>query len=151
VPWVLAITALRTKADDRHSITKQAFTTALHVGNLDSGVTAYRAFPQILHSLATHDDVRDDLAVILEQARDHVLAKQSGIPVAREPSGSHGNGLTRREREVLDLLSRGLPNKEIAKVLHITVGTVKAHVHQIYRKLDVRSRAEAILVARNEN
>jgi len=50
--------------------------------------------------------------------------------------------LTKREREVMDLLSEGLSNKEIATRLHIAVHTVKSHVHNILEKLALRSRLE---------
>lgn len=52
--------------------------------------------------------------------------------------------LTEREQELLELLVRGLTNREIAEELVITEGTAKWHVHNIYQKLDVSSRAEAI-------
>lgn len=52
--------------------------------------------------------------------------------------------LSEREQEVLALLVTGSSNKEIAEKLVITVGTAKWHVHNIYQKLDVGSRAEAI-------
>jgi two-component system, NarL family, nitrate/nitrite response regulator NarL len=52
--------------------------------------------------------------------------------------------LTAREREVLSLLDRGLSNKEIAGSLHITVATVKHHVHRILEKLKVPRRSAAV-------
>lgn len=52
--------------------------------------------------------------------------------------------LTRREREVLELLGQDLSNREIAHELVIEVGTVKNHVHSILKKLDVNSRRDAI-------
>ncbi len=52
--------------------------------------------------------------------------------------------LTERERAVFQHLIRGLSNAEIAQELIITVGTVKRHVHSIYGKLGVQSRAQAI-------
>ena len=52
--------------------------------------------------------------------------------------------LTERERELLRLLSTGLRNKEIADRLYISLDTVKKHVNNIYRKLHVQSRAEAV-------
>ena len=52
--------------------------------------------------------------------------------------------LSDREQEVLALLVAGRSNREIAEELVITVGTAKWHVHNIYQKLDVGSRAEAI-------
>lgn len=51
--------------------------------------------------------------------------------------------LTAREREVLNLIGEGLTNQEIAERLFIEVGTVKNHVHNILKKLDVSSREEA--------
>jgi DNA-binding NarL/FixJ family response regulator len=51
--------------------------------------------------------------------------------------------LTAREREVLSLIGDGLTNQEIAERLFIEVGTVKNHVHNILKKLDVNSREEA--------
>jgi DNA-binding NarL/FixJ family response regulator len=50
--------------------------------------------------------------------------------------------LTKRRREVATLARRGLSNREIAEKLGLTVGTVKAHLHAIYEKLDLRSRVE---------
>lgn len=51
--------------------------------------------------------------------------------------------LTPRETEVLALLARGLSNAEIAEQLHISVGTVRWHVKNIYRKLEVNNRVQA--------
>jgi DNA-binding NarL/FixJ family response regulator len=52
--------------------------------------------------------------------------------------------LTAREREVLNLLARGLSNREIAEELVITNKTVKNHLSRVYEKIGVHSRAEAI-------
>lgn len=56
--------------------------------------------------------------------------------------------LTQREHQILQLIIEGLQNKEIAHKLTITLGTVKWHVNQIYSKLGVRSRVQAIIRAR---
>lgn len=56
--------------------------------------------------------------------------------------------LTKREGEVLLLLEEALTNREIARRLYISEGTVKSHVHQILRKLNVRDREEAVRVLR---
>ncbi len=55
--------------------------------------------------------------------------------------------LTEREAEVLRLLARGQSNKEIAHTLQIGQDTVKTHVGHIFAKLDVQSRAQAVLCA----
>ena len=52
--------------------------------------------------------------------------------------------LTAREREVLELLGRGLSNRLIAQELHISEHTVKFHISSLYAKLDVSNRAEAV-------
>jgi DNA-binding NarL/FixJ family response regulator len=52
--------------------------------------------------------------------------------------------LTNREKEILELLSSGKYYKEIAADLHISIETVKSHCHNIYEKLHVSSRTEAL-------
>jgi len=57
-------------------------------------------------------------------------------------------GLSVREYEVLEHLAIGKSNKEIARDLHISPNTIKTHVSQIFQKLDVQRRAQAVQVAR---
>lgn len=52
--------------------------------------------------------------------------------------------LTPREKEVLEFLQAGLTNKEISKELSVSVNTVKYHIKNVYNKLDIRSRKEAV-------
>lgn len=58
--------------------------------------------------------------------------------------------LTSRECEVLQLLAKGLANKEIARELKLSVATVKNHLHSIFGKLNIKCRAEALVKVRNE-
>ena len=58
--------------------------------------------------------------------------------------------LTKREKELLELLSKGLLYKEIAQELGITIGTVKQHIHKIYDKLQVNNKTEAINLFRRQ-
>jgi two-component system response regulator DesR len=55
--------------------------------------------------------------------------------------------LTDRERDVLRLAKRGLPNPQIAQALHLSPGTVRNHFSAIYRKMGVHSRYEALVIA----
>ncbi len=55
------------------------------------------------------------------------------------------DALTKREEEVLDLLSKGCSTNEIGERLHIGLGTVNSHLKHIYEKLHVRSRTEAVI------
>jgi DNA-binding NarL/FixJ family response regulator len=56
--------------------------------------------------------------------------------------------LTPQQRRVLLLLTEGKPNKQIAFELEVTEATVKAHLSQIFRKLGVKSRTQAVIAAR---
>jgi DNA-binding NarL/FixJ family response regulator len=58
--------------------------------------------------------------------------------------------LTKREKEIVDLISEGLSNKEIAVRLHIATHTVKSHVHNILEKLALSSRLQIAAFARRE-
>lgn len=58
--------------------------------------------------------------------------------------------LTPREWEILHLIEQGMSNQEIANTLVIEMGTVKNHVHNILRKLDVQSRKHAVIFARQQ-
>ena len=57
--------------------------------------------------------------------------------------------LSPREREILELLAQGLPNKEIARRMGVNDGTVRWHLRHVYDKLHVRSRTEAALKFRS--
>ena len=56
--------------------------------------------------------------------------------------------LSRRETEILEHLARGLSYKQIAEALFIAQGTVRKHVENIYRKLQVHNKVSAIALAR---
>jgi DNA-binding NarL/FixJ family response regulator len=76
-----------------------------------------------------------------------VLPKAMTERLLHEPAASVGElseTLTTREREVLDLLGRGLSNKLIGRELHISEHTVKFHISSLYAKLGVNNRAEAV-------
>jgi len=98
---------------------------------------------------------RDEPETILQAIKD---VHQGGAPMSSEvarkvvetflqpvtPQDETSN-LSLREREVLELLAEGLPDKEIATKLSISMPTVRYHLKHIYDKLHVRSRTEAAL------
>lgn len=65
------------------------------------------------------------------------------------PSVTSGTNisLSVKEIEILQLLSKGLSNEEIAHQMHIKIGTVKSHVNSLFRKLDVTNRTKAVTLA----
>ncbi len=78
----------------------------------------------------------------------HIAARALGALARGETGGaSLIEALTDREVEVLQFLAQGLTNKDIAQTLFLSVRTVEAHLRNIYGKLNVRSRTEAVLWA----
>ncbi len=63
------------------------------------------------------------------------------------PLASPMNGLTKREHEIIQLVSKGLTNRQVAQRLQISMDTVKTYIHRILRKLDVKDRVQAVAVA----
>jgi DNA-binding NarL/FixJ family response regulator len=88
--------------------------------------------------------------------------RQGGAPMSREiarkvissfreplMAAADVEGLSPRELEILELLSAGYPNKEIAERVGLSDGTVRWHLRHVYHKLHVRSRMEAVLKFRS--
>lgn len=63
------------------------------------------------------------------------------------PAATEVEGLSEREREVFVLIAKGLSRKEVAELLHLSDNTIATHVRNVYRKLNISSRAEAALEA----
>jgi len=83
----------------------------------------------------------------LEAVIGDILAEFSQPPTS--PNDTSPDSLTEREREVLQLIAAGLSNAQIAERLVISIGTVKSHMHNIYGKLGVETRAQAIVRIRD--
>lgn len=76
------------------------------------------------------------------------LTQQVNDPRGEHPEQHHGNNnvFTAREREVLDLMRQGKPNKVIAHLLELSESTVKVYVRQIMKKVGARNRTHAIFL-----
>jgi LuxR family transcriptional regulator, maltose regulon positive regulatory protein len=94
---------------------------------------------------------RDDAAEGSEAARrlDGLLAACAPAPPAPLPRNGLVEVLTAREHEVLRLVADGRSNAEIARRLFVEQSTVKTHLVHVYRKLEVRSRTQALVRARD--
>ena len=91
-----------------------------------------------------HDPFIRDAGDVVDLILDHV----AGRPLTRRgPTRPPAACLTAREEEVLRLIAAGEANKEIAARLEITVATVERHVTNLYRKLNARGRADAVMAA----
>ena len=76
-----------------------------------------------------------------------ILEKRQAAVSLTESEKSTIETLSEREREILDLLAQGLSNKMIAAQLYLSVRTVEGHLANIYSRLSVHSRTEAMLIA----
>lgn len=79
------------------------------------------------------------------------LVKEFNRVTLNEKDKRDENDLTSREIEVLDLIAEGMINKEIAKQLYISEKTVKNHVSNIFKKLNVSDRTQAAIYAFKHN
>lgn len=78
---------------------------------------------------------------------DPIPAGRPGLALVPDPGAGNLVGtLSRRQREVMGLVSRGVRNAEIAARLRVSEKTVKNHVNQIFCKLGASSRVEAVLI-----
>jgi DNA-binding NarL/FixJ family response regulator len=137
-PAVEAICALRLHSPDAIERVVELEHAAFGTGAVDILVTAYRSAPELLTVLLRSSPQQERITGLIRAARDDDLARAVGQPIFT--AGDPRERLTRREREVYELLVGGLTNREIAKLLFIEESTVKAHAHHIYDKLGPRSR-----------
>lgn len=79
------------------------------------------------------------------------LVKEFNRVTLHEKGKHNENNLTAREIEVLELIAEGMINKQIAKQLYISEKTVKNHVSNIFRKLNVSDRTQAAIYAFKHN
>lgn len=88
------------------------------------------------------------IQLVKSRTRTVVVEKEIYLPPQDDPAINEIElkklDLTEREYEVLQLLSKGYSNAEIAENLFLSVSTIKTHVSNLFVKMDVRSRAQAI-------
>ena len=117
-------------------------------GALSAGASGFllkRTSPEELiaaiHTVAAGD------SLLSPSVTRRVIAPHGAQPAPDPPSEARLEELTPREREVLELIARGLSNGQIAAELVVEESTVKTHVKHILRKLRLRDRVHAVIFA----
>jgi len=118
----------------------------------------YESLPETVTGLLSKDEPPAALGIAIRQvARGEqyispslaiaILQKRQSKPPPTESERLVIDSLTDREREILNLLAQGLSNKLIATQLYLSVRTVEGHLANIYSRLGIHSRTEAMLMA----
>jgi DNA-binding NarL/FixJ family response regulator len=126
-------------------------TQVLVLSSLDREEYLYEALRAGADGYVLKDSAPDELAqAIRTVARGEVLvhpqlARRLLSQISRQARNNHPyESLTAREQEVLRLLARGLRNKEMAARLHVSERTINFHLANLYQKLNVSGRTEAL-------
>ncbi|HVV01427.1 MAG TPA: response regulator transcription factor [Verrucomicrobiae bacterium] len=127
---------------------------AAHVLMLTVYEDSDKIFDSLLAGASGYLLKRTPQAEILEAVRDvyrgnspmtgHIARKVVQYFNQRGHAQQEIEKLSKREREVLDRLAEGMPYKEIADILSVSIDTVRMHIKGIYGKLHVHSRGEAV-------
>ncbi|MFC9862236.1 MULTISPECIES: response regulator transcription factor [unclassified Streptomyces] len=100
-------------------------------------------FPELLHAVRV---VADGHALLAPEITGRLIAEFTRQRVSAPPVRDV-DGLTAREAEVLVLIAQGLSNGDIAERLTITDHTVKTHINRLFTKMELRDRAQAVILA----
>ncbi|MBX5474131.1 MAG: response regulator transcription factor [Thermoleophilia bacterium] len=127
---------IRKRFPDVKVVVLSVYTDAEHI----EAVLARGASGYIVKSISPRD-----LASAIRQAVEGTVYHAIGLPAAEDASTAAG--LTERELVILRAVARGMSNRAIGKELWVTEQTVKFHLTNIYRKLNVGNRTEAARAA----
>jgi LuxR family maltose regulon positive regulatory protein len=161
---ILGLQALALEAEGRHDEADAALSRALFLARPEGYVRPFLdlGWPlcELLERTAARDTapesggapmariagdyVRDLLDAFRQEGQRQRGQVVEAVPLASKQAEALVDPLTDREQEVLQLLAKGLSNKEIAARLVVAPSTVKQHLKNIYGKLDVHSRTQAV-------
>lgn len=116
-----------------------------HAGEMVSGIDTSRV------TLLPRSCSCEELLKAMRQVPDLLTGMDGTATRARRVKGvpaaeSIASALSRRQRQIMAMVAEGLANKEIAHRLGIAEGTVKAHIHAVFRALGVRNRTQAVVL-----
>lgn len=136
------------------AVRTEAFPTrVVFLSSSPTATDAARAFSMGASGVLPKDDAPQSLVRWLRQ----VMSGQLLVPLAvRNAQRSSLRGtpeerviaLTARERQIMELVSTGLSNREVGERLHISEGTIKVHLHHIFQKLSIRNRTALANIGR---
>jgi LuxR family transcriptional regulator, maltose regulon positive regulatory protein len=112
---------------------------------VDEGAPMAELLSEVLEALQRG---RLDPPIPTHYLRKLLVALERDDAVARSPAKRLPEPLSGRELEVLQLIAAGKTNRQISSELFVSVGTVKTHINNAYRKLDAHSRTQALARAR---
>jgi LuxR family transcriptional regulator, maltose regulon positive regulatory protein len=115
---------------------------------VDEGAPMAELLSEVLEALQRG---RLDPPIPTHYLRKLLVALERDDAVARSPAKRLPEPLSGRELEVLQLIAAGKTNRQISSELFVSVGTVKTHLNNLYRKLDARSRTQAVARGRELN
>src|SRR5918999_976837 len=155
---ILALQALAlwagSKKEEAVSTLAEALALAAPEGYVRTFIDEGQPMAEILSGVleARHRGHPDSLPrVPAHYIRKLLAALKQDDAGARLPAKRLPEALSGRELEVLQLVASGKSNRRIASELFVSVGTVKTHLNNLYRKLDARSRTQAVARARELN
>lgn len=145
----LALAGLARKSEASQRL-RQVLDTAYRLGMVRTLLDEGKPLRDALLLLDCQDDVlldsfRERLANAPLQS---LLSEQPDLRGSLPGTSAEGLRLTRREQEIVELLDRSMSNKRIAQTLNLSLETVKWNLKNIYAKLGVTGRYEAIIAAR---
>ena len=93
------------------------------------------------------------LGLKLTRKKEVVVVKEVPVPLAPQPFTLNEErlkdlGITKRELEILELIARGMSNREIAEKLFVSENTVKTHSSRLFDKLSAKRRTQAVQIAK---
>ena len=132
----IAILALTVHDDNEHVL-----------GILEAGASGYLtktvSGSEVIHTIRALVNGETVLSPLISKQ----IFKYAFQNVTRTPSLDIGNKLTNKEFEMLRLVAKGMPNKDLALRLGLSVNSVKTYLSTIFSKLNVSSRTEAVVVS----
>ena len=128
----------------RDSLNRQPLLKVIAFSSSSDRKLLAEAFDSGVSALIAPNAAPEDIAVAIRQATDpSIHFAPATLPVLKRKRTADDPGLTDREIETVRLVAKGLSNAEVARTLLVTEQTVKFHLSNIFRKMNVSNRTQA--------